>query len=215
MKKLILSFMAAAMAFCASAATVQYYVKGEPVANGTRVDLTPYWNETAMQWQPHLTMIPSITGTCTVTCDFFKNNTPPRDNDWVKGADMSVQFCSLDDQCQSVLPNQQISKTGFVTKEEGKAVDMQIELAIELGDEETMDTLALIDSEFSINTVLGGEENIIYFYVNKSQGGVDGIIDDADNAVKEYYDLQGRRVQNPEKGIYIVRQGGKVSKIVK
>lgn len=34
----------------------------------------------------------------------------------------------------------------------------------------------------------------------------------ADNAPAEYFNLQGVRVANPENGLYIVRQGGKVSK---
>lgn len=36
----------------------------------------------------------------------------------------------------------------------------------------------------------------------------------ADNAAAEYYDLQGRRVLNPADGLYIRRQGGKVTKVV-
>lgn len=30
----------------------------------------------------------------------------------------------------------------------------------------------------------------------------------------EYYNIQGVRVQNPTSGLYIVRQGSKVSKVV-
>ena len=41
-------------------------------------------------------------------------------------------------------------------------------------------------------------------------------LEDADlNAPVEYYDLSGRRVANPDKGIYIMRQGTKAVKIVK
>lgn len=42
--------------------------------------------------------------------------------------------------------------------------------------------------------------------------GVDAIDTDT-NAPKEYYNLQGVSVANPEKGLYIVRQGNKVSKV--
>lgn len=34
------------------------------------------------------------------------------------------------------------------------------------------------------------------------------------NALKEYFNLQGQRVANPEKGIYILRQGGEAKKIL-
>ena len=41
---------------------------------------------------------------------------------------------------------------------------------------------------------------------------IDDILADGDEV--EYYNLQGVRVMNPEKGIYIKRQGGKTSKVV-
>lgn len=37
---------------------------------------------------------------------------------------------------------------------------------------------------------------------------------EADNAPAEYYNLQGIRVDNPTSGVYVVRQGAKVSKVV-
>lgn len=39
-------------------------------------------------------------------------------------------------------------------------------------------------------------------------------IDTDDNGAAEYYNLQGVRVANPTPGIYLMRQGGKVSKVV-
>lgn len=47
--------------------------------------------------------------------------------------------------------------------------------------------------------------------VNQSQG-ISGI--NADNAPAEYFNLNGVRVANPENGMYIMRQGGKVSKVI-
>lgn len=47
---------------------------------------------------------------------------------------------------------------------------------------------------------------------NDGPVGVNAVEVDS-NAPVEYYNLQGVRVANPEKGIYIVRQGGKASKI--
>jgi hypothetical protein len=44
---------------------------------------------------------------------------------------------------------------------------------------------------------------------------VSGIEDvNAEDAEVEYYNLQGVKVENPEKGIYIMKQGGKTSKVV-
>lgn len=53
-------------------------------------------------------------------------------------------------------------------------------------------------------------------YIKSDLDGIDSVEEDvqsADNCVKEYYTLQGIRVSNPQKGIYIVRQGTNVSKI--
>lgn len=53
----------------------------------------------------------------------------------------------------------------------------------------------------------------LYYKGNPAGSGVAEMELD-ENAPVEYYNLQGLRVANPEKGIYIVRQGNKVSKRV-
>lgn len=45
-----------------------------------------------------------------------------------------------------------------------------------------------------------------------AQSGVADIVVEDENAPVEYYNLQGVRVANPENGLYIVKQGKKVSK---
>ena len=47
----------------------------------------------------------------------------------------------------------------------------------------------------------------------KGSSALDEIVTE-ENAAVEYYNLQGVRIMNPEKGIYIKRQGGKTSKVV-
>ena len=53
-------------------------------------------------------------------------------------------------------------------------------------------------------------------YITELTGGagVEFIGMDNADAPAEYYNLQGMKVNNPEKGIYIVRQGRKASKVV-
>ncbi len=69
-------------------------------------------------------------------------------------------------------------------------------------------------------TVRGGLEIItckLYFSVNQIEnfGGVKGVVADSDsNLPATYYDLQGRRVENPTAGLYIKVQGSKASKIM-
>lgn len=43
--------------------------------------------------------------------------------------------------------------------------------------------------------------------------GIEGVDAEAANAPAEYFDLQGRKVRNPQSGLYIRRQGDKVSKV--
>ena len=47
---------------------------------------------------------------------------------------------------------------------------------------------------------------------NSEVSGVEGV--EADNAEVEYYNLQGVKVENPEKGIFIKKQGNKTTKVV-
>jgi hypothetical protein len=47
---------------------------------------------------------------------------------------------------------------------------------------------------------------------NPEVSGVEGI--EAENAEVEYYNLQGVKVENPEKGIFIKKQGNKTTKVV-
>ncbi len=44
--------------------------------------------------------------------------------------------------------------------------------------------------------------------------GVEGVVAEDADAEVEYFNLQGVKVVNPENGLYIRRQGGKVEKVV-
>ncbi len=57
-----------------------------------------------------------------------------------------------------------------------------------------------------------GVKNITDYVLNTSVG-VESVEFD-NNAPKEYYNLQGVRVENPGKGLYIVRQGSKAFKVI-
>ena len=50
---------------------------------------------------------------------------------------------------------------------------------------------------------------------DESLSGVDEVSVDGESVPVEYYDLQGRRVENPTNGVYIKRQGSKVEKVIK
>ncbi|MCD8395071.1 MAG: hypothetical protein LUC85_09620, partial [Bacteroidales bacterium] len=65
---------------------------------------------------------------------------------------------------------------------------------------------------------LTGEYNVEFNYETKAikftdAAGVSTIAVD-DNAAKVYYNLQGQLVENPTSGLYIVRQGNTVRKVI-
>lgn len=67
-------------------------------------------------------------------------------------------------------------------------------------------------------TYLTGEQTIVFNYDEmtmyfQSSNGV-AEIDFNESAPVEYYNLQGIKVENPEKGLYIVKQNNKVSKVI-
>ena len=67
-------------------------------------------------------------------------------------------------------------------------------------------------------TYLTGEQTIVFNYDEmkmyfQGSNGVTEINFDA-SAPVEYFNLQGIRVENPEKGLYIVKQNNKVSKVI-
>lgn len=58
-------------------------------------------------------------------------------------------------------------------------------------------------------------DNIKISYKKDGMSGIDDITVNEENAPVEYYNLQGVRVENPENGIFIRRQGNNITKCVK
>lgn len=215
MKKFYAIALAAVAALTANAENMQFTVHGNPVKNGDRIDIAKYYQENEWggggQYFTELFLTPSVSGIATTVLDFFKNDTTPYNDDWTKGADVSASCCALDGTCVPVKALSKVTKEGEVIA--GKAIDMQIEMMISLGDEQKIEDL-FIDSEFSVTTTLAGETCVLYFYVKQDPGsGVDGIVADQ-NAPVRYYDMQGREVAEPRAGIYIKRQGTKATKVI-
>ncbi|MCH5234546.1 MAG: hypothetical protein J1E16_04570 [Muribaculaceae bacterium] len=102
--------------------------------------------------------------------------------------------------------------------------DTTIPVRIKLGMGEKLNNLAILIKEFSITKFDGDLTEEIYDK-NKEpypltvitpvvgDAGVEGIIDDS-NAPIEYFNLQGMKVANPEKGIFIKKQGKKSTKVI-
>ncbi len=71
-----------------------------------------------------------------------------------------------------------------------------------------------------INTVAGTEyrSNVVYVTVPSEETpepDAVGAIENANQTAVEYFDMQGRRINKPQNGLFIMRQGGKVVKVAK
>ena len=71
-----------------------------------------------------------------------------------------------------------------------------------------------------INTVAGAEyrSNVVYVTVPSEETpepDAIGAIENANQTAVEYFDMQGRRINKPQNGLFIMRQGGKVVKVAK
>ncbi|MCM1153466.1 MAG: hypothetical protein NC328_07425 [Muribaculum sp.] len=212
MKKLYL-LAAMLLTFCGmQAQNFTLYCHGEALEDGARVDLMKYWSEDKSWYNPELTLDPAISGQLTVDVDYKKGNiTPALDADWYYGYEGTINFCAIDGICLVINPGKTSQKVGPVTA--NTPVEMATELVVMKGDKEKSFTYD-IDAEFTYKCTLGGESKTYTFFAKGKQGdenGVDAITLDP-NAPAEYYDLQGRKVANPENGLYIIRQGGKAFK---
>lgn len=59
----------------------------------------------------------------------------------------------------------------------------------------------------------GDYYNVIFTLIDMGNDAIDSIGADDENAPVEYYNIEGMRIANPENGLYIRRQGSKVSKV--
>jgi len=70
------------------------------------------------------------------------------------------------------------------------------------------------NGDWEIVTTDGADKPLVQLYkVDDGESGIDAVVVD-ENAPVEYYNLQGIRVANPDNGIYIRRQGNKVTKVL-
>ncbi len=67
----------------------------------------------------------------------------------------------------------------------------------------------------ALNFEVGGAARYTWIIINYTKEGSTGIdeVSADNNAPVEYYNLQGVRVNNPENGVYIMRQGADVQKV--
>lgn len=213
MKKLYTLLVAAMATFGAGAQSLTIMVNDKAVENGSKIDITSTAKTAGgkIVFDPEMFIKADKGGELTATVTNVKAScTPELDEEWIKGGGVDLQWCGFTELCVNVELN--TPQTKSTTLSENVAEDMKLEYVVTLGDEQDPEELA-IESECEVKFSFGGKDYEVTLFVNKSTSGVGEIASD-NNAPAVYYDLQGRRIDNPSTGIYIVRKGNEVMKRV-
>lgn len=219
----MLAFVAALGMTATAGEYMKCYVNGVEVNSGDRINITEFYEEKSMdmpdgsvyvyarQYNTHLVVVPEVVDLMMATIEYNVNETPLT-ADGLYGADMAVQFCGF-----GSCVNTNLGETKeFVTSKEVESdeeMDMQTEFVVSAcGSAAGCSELRLVD-EFTMTLQMDEEEIVLTFYID--QAGIDAAVEgiEADsNVAPVYYDLQGRMIENPSKGLYIVKKGNKVAK---
>lgn len=209
------------------------YVNGVEVKDGDRIDITQYLETyevsdmggiKSIEYNTKMTLVAEADIELFGTVDFVKNETPLT-ADGLYGADMNVQFCGFGSCYSAFVGEGPVGNPEGYSPTVGDEVNMRTELMInsewdsknyknifKYGSAAPLNELE-IKAEFTMK--ITGEDqvmNLTFFVGQKGvSAGVEGIEADS-NAPAVYYDLQGRRIDNPSNGLFIVKKGSKVSK---
>lgn len=210
MKKLYIFLVAALAALSANAQTFQYFIGGKEVAPGSRVDITSYID--GVKIDPDLEIKSDQGGFLSATVTNVSAECTPEfdEEEWLTGAKLALQWCAFGDACKIIPVGESLTKTTTLTA--GELTKMVVDYGFELGDEQDFSEVTY-KGECTVKCSLGGKDYELTLYVDSSNAHVGDIMID-NNAPIEYFDLQGRRIANPSQGLYIVRQGNKVTKSI-
>lgn len=102
-----------------------------------------------------------------------------------------------------------------ITFNNGNNSAKQFDPALTATDDSNVYTYAVSPVAKTVTFTVGGSVQINKIGVVFDGGaGVEGVVAEDADAEVEYFNLQGVKVVNPENGLYIRRQGGKVEKVV-
>lgn len=217
MKKFLLMLAGVAMAMTANA--YEFCYRGIPINNGDRINITEYWDQTMNCFDPELTLKSATGGSASVGVSNIVSEVCEPELGGFDGFDYctgignpGVSICSLDGQCVNVAAGKSLTKTGVL--EPDVEYDLRIEQTYTVGIDETSIDDMNLKASFDVTVNVAGEITVATFYVDHVSASVAGINSDM-NAPVEYFDLQGRSIAEPANGIFIKRQGSKVTKVVR
>lgn len=213
MKKFYMTLLALVATLSASAANFTLTANGVAVNDGDRINLTQSWEENDLlgyfEASPKLVLKANVAGTAYVYVQNLKNNSKFTASG--DAANIEVTSCAFGGCSPAMVGGPEIQKDGVVTA--GTTVDLETEFRFTPSNDTLSPDDITFDSEFVVECELAGETLKVYCYLDGTTAGVDGIATD-ENSQVVYYDLQGRRVASPDKGIYLMRQGSKTTKVI-
>ena len=215
-KLLLLSILALGMMTAKAQSTLSVTVAGQPVANGATVDCTDVntetWEFKELQLYPHV----MATSTKEAQFDVTVENTSTIETDFDKGINANILFC-CGGNCVVVRPGQSYTKPNAEAGDQPVVFKANTPFDLEI-DSSSMD---IVEEAFTLSckvtiVEVDNPSNNFWFNLNMVYdpdiAAVDGIA--ADDAAPVYYNLNGVKVANPDHGIFIVKKGAKVSKVV-
>ena len=204
MKKFLLSAAVIAAAFGANAANFEFQYEGKTVADGGTVTVDK-WSLSDEEAEKMPTLASRQDGDVDVKnlsgkeMEFTFELTP------VEVADKAaVQFC--------YDVNNSILNGGCWDTPQGK-LNLKADDLFNAQLHYTAPDRGAYKSSYALKVTAGGETQTVTVLFDTTGAAVAGV-EVEENVPAEYYNLNGVRVNNPEKGIYIVKRGEKVTKEV-
>lgn len=208
MKKFYI-LLATGIAALSANADLHFIMNGTEVPNGSTQNITSFFEDEDYQYMidPKLEVKADEAGAFNGTVTLSQGESIP-EFDWDYGAQVSALWCAFNGQCVPISVGQSVNKSYTLTA--NVAEDMKLEISGMYGDFQKPEDLE-IKAKCDLDFTFGGKSYTLTLIVDKTAAGINNIGFDA-NAPVEYYDLQGRRIDNPSNGLYIMRQGSKVMK---
>lgn len=201
MKKFLLLSALFIGALSMNAQTITVTVDGENVENGATINSYNQFREMfgpdsefGVMLQPEAMV--SVSQDATVSATLY---------DITQGTDYPGVAICFGGNCEPATPDNPITKTQQLAA--NTPTDLQIESGLDYEKTPFSASCRIVITAGTSNFTF----NLNMIYDPNYDAGVEGI--EADDEAPVYYNLNGVKVANPEKGIYIKKQGSKVSKV--
>lgn len=212
MKKILL-LAAMAAAFSAGAQNFKVYSGDVELKDGETLNMSQMYEHdfNDLIFDPQLTLVTTKAGNVTLTLDFTKSETAPAlsgEDDYLNYlngiGDPILQICSenIAKNCIRLTLGQKESWTGTLAADYTE--DLKIEQSYTLGSAvEGIEGLT-ISSQFDLTIEQGGESITVTCVIELDAASISSISADKVNNSGARYDLQGRKLAQPAKGVNIV-----------